>query len=125
MTTRYNVRARRIYDDPLPDDGARVLVDRLWPRGMRKTEARLDEWCKDIAPSTPLRRWYGHDPESYVEFARRYRAELTQPEGAAALRHLCELAQQRRLTLLTATKDIDISGAMVLTELITSAHPAK
>lgn len=116
------VRARRIYDDPSPDDGARVLVDRLWPRGVSKTRAHLDEWVKDAAPSTELRRWYGHDPTLYEEFARRYRAELTQPDRAKALARLRTLAQQDTLTLLTATRDIGISGAVVLTELITAAE---
>lgn len=112
------VRIRRIYDDPDPDDGARVLVDRIWPRGMRKEHAHLDEWCKQIAPSTELRKWYGHDPDRFEEFARRYHAELRDPEHAEALTHLRDLAAQGRLTLLSATKRIDISAAAVLADLI-------
>src|SRR6266702_4299146 len=71
-----DIRVRRIYDDPAPQDGARVLVDRVWPRGLRKDAARLDEWAKDLAPSTGLRTWYGHDPAKFGEFRRRYLAEL-------------------------------------------------
>ena len=86
---------RRVYDDALPEDGTRVLVDRLWPRGLTKAQAELSEWCKQVAPSTALRRWYGHDPERFEEFARRYREELTEPERAEALAHLRELATER------------------------------
>jgi uncharacterized protein YeaO (DUF488 family) len=113
-----NVQVRRVYDPPEPDDGRRVLVDRLWPRGLSKERADLDDWCKEIAPSTGLRRWYGHDPDRYAEFARRYRAELDEPERAAALARLRELAGQGRLTLLTATKRSDISEAAVLADLL-------
>ncbi|MFE3228985.1 DUF488 domain-containing protein [Nocardia sp. NPDC059228] len=118
MTTRRTVQIRRIYDDPTPHDGTRVLVDRLWPRGVCKTRAHLDEWCKEIAPSTELRRWYGHDPELFDEFARRYRDELTEPERADALAHLRELADQNKLTLLTGTKNTDISEAAVLADAV-------
>jgi uncharacterized protein YeaO (DUF488 family) len=110
----YQVQVRRIYDDPMPDDGTRVLVDRLWPRGMSKEQAHLDEWCKQIAPSTALRTWYHHDPNLYDEFSRRYTSELGNPEPAAALMHLRDLANQATLTLLTATKNPDISEAAVL-----------
>jgi uncharacterized protein YeaO (DUF488 family) len=112
------VQVRRVYDDPLPGDGARVLVDRIWPRGMTKERADLDEWCKQVAPSTALRTWYSHDPERFDEFARRYRQELTEPERAEALAHLRGLATDRTLTLLTATKDADISEAAVLASLL-------
>lgn len=108
----------RIYDEPVPQGGVRVLVDRLWPRGISKDKAALDEWCRDVAPSTELRRWYGHDPERFNAFRRRYRAELTQPERAEALHHLRELAQGKTLTLLTATRRSDISEAAVLAELL-------
>lgn len=123
MTTRSRVRVRRIYDAPMPDDGARVLVDRLWPRGVSKARAQLDEWCKDIAPSPGLREWYHHDPTLFGEFARRYTDELRDPEPAAALAHLQELAAQQPLTLLTATKDPDISEAAVLRQLLTPDGP--
>jgi uncharacterized protein YeaO (DUF488 family) len=107
---------RRVYDDPSPADGLRVLVDRVWPRGMTKSAAQLDEWIKDAAPSTPLRRWYGHRPERFTEFRRRYLAELADPQPAAAVNRLRELTRTRRVTLLTATRDVDHSQAAVLAE---------
>jgi uncharacterized protein YeaO (DUF488 family) len=112
------VRLRRVYDEPSGDDGTRVLVDRVWPRGLRKADARIDEWCKAVAPSTELRKWYAHDPERYAEFTRRYQAELADPERAAALDGLRRLAADGPLTLLTATKALDISQAAVLAALI-------
>jgi len=118
MASRSNVRVGRVYDEPTPHDGTRVLVDRLWPRGMTKDKARLDEWCKQIAPSTELRTWYAHDPQRFAEFGRRYRAELAQPERAAALGHLRTLAATGALTLLTATKQAEISEAAVLADLL-------
>jgi uncharacterized protein YeaO (DUF488 family) len=118
VTGTPEVRVRRVYDEPGDDDGARVLVDRLWPRGLAKARADLTEWCKQVAPSTELRRWYGHDPAKFAEFTRRYRAELEEPERAAALRHLAALADDRPVTLLTATRDPDISEAAVLADLL-------
>ena len=120
MTRRRNVKARRIYDPALPEDGTRVLVDRIWPRGVSKARAQLDEWCQDIAPSTELRKWYSHDPALFEEFARRYRDELSEPARAAALAHLHDLAKTRTLTLLTATKNADLSEAAVLADLVGS-----
>jgi len=113
-----HVQVRRIYEAPDPGDGRRVLVDRVWPRGLSKDHAHFDEWCKQVAPSTGLRTWYGHDPERYQEFARRYRAELDEPERATAVAHLRELAASGPLTLLTATKRSDISQAAVLAEML-------
>ena len=107
---------RRVYDDPSPDGGVRVLVDRVWPRGLAKDAAGLDDWMKDVAPSTALRRWYGHRPERFAEFRRRYLAELADPQPAAALNRLKELARTHGVTLLTATKDIERSQAAVLAE---------
>ena len=118
MTRRRRVQVRRIYDAAVPNDGTRVLVDRIWPRGMSKARAHLDEWCKQIAPSTELRTWYRHDPTLFDEFARRYRDELTESGRAAVLVHLQQLAKEQMLTLLTATKDVDISEAAVLADLI-------
>jgi uncharacterized protein YeaO (DUF488 family) len=112
------VQVRRIYEKPAPGDGTRVLVDRIWPRGLTKAKAALDEWCKEVAPSTELRKWYSHDPERFEEFGRRYRAELKEPERADALAHLRELAKGRLLTLLTATRQPAISEATVLAELL-------
>ena len=118
MARRNEVRVRRAYDEPVRTDGARVLVDRIWPRGLSKERADLDEWCKPVAPSTTLRKWYGHDPDRLEEFGRRYRAELEEPERAEALRHLRDLATHGTLTLLTATKHADISEAVVLADLL-------
>lgn len=112
------VRAGRVYDERTREDGARVLVDRIWPRGLAKDRADLDEWCKQVAPSTELRKWYGHDPARFEEFGRRYRTELDDPERAEAMQHLRELAQKRTLTLLTATRHAEISAATVLPDLL-------
>jgi len=113
-----HVQVRRVYEDPARGDGTRVLVDRIWPRGLTKAKAELDEWCKQVAPSTELRKWYSHDPERFEEFSRRYQAELQEPDRAEALTHLRELAKGRTLTLLTATKQPEISEAIVLAELV-------
>ena len=118
MQPQTRVRVGRVYDERTGRDGARVLVDRLWPRGLTKNRADLDEWCKQIAPSAPLRRWYGHDPDRFTEFARRYRLELDDPERAAHLQHLRELARRQTLTLLTATRHVDTSEAAVLADLL-------
>ncbi|MEU3246098.1 MULTISPECIES: DUF488 domain-containing protein [unclassified Streptomyces] len=112
------VRVRRAYEAPERADGARVLVDRLWPRGLAKARAHLDEWCKQVAPSTELRQWYHHEPDRFEEFGRRYREELRDPERAEALAHLRDLAEKRPLTLITATKQPEISEAEVLAELL-------
>lgn len=116
-----DVRVRRVYDEPLPDDGVRVLVDRLWPRGLSRAKAQLDEWCKEIAPSTALRRWYGHDPSKFEEFRRRYRRELAEPERARALQHLRDVCDHQPLTLLTGTRRPELSDAAVLADLLRGA----
>jgi uncharacterized protein YeaO (DUF488 family) len=118
MGNPHSVHVRRVYDHPAPGDGTRVLVDRIWPRGMTKEKASLDDWCKQIAPSTELRKWYGHDPARFAEFTRRYREELTDPERAEALAQLRGLAKTGTLTLLTASKAVDISEAAVLANLL-------
>jgi uncharacterized protein YeaO (DUF488 family) len=115
------VRLGRVYDEPSPEDGRRVLVDRIWPRGLAKATAGIDKWAKDVAPSTELRRWYGHDPARFEEFRRRYQAELADPQRQAAVRHLRELARSGPLTLVTATRDIDHSQAAVLAEHLRAA----
>lgn len=118
MTSAFRVLVRRVYDEPSGSDGTRVLVDRLWPRGLTKNNAALDDWCKDIAPSTPLRNWYGHDPAQFDEFARRYRTELEEPQRAEALSRLRALADTATLTLLTATKNPETSEAAVLAAVL-------
>ena len=112
------VIVRRVYDDLPPGRETRVLVDRVWPRGVRKDALRLDEWARDVAPSTELRKWYGHDPEKFPEFRRRYLAELTQPEPRGALGRLRELAAEGPVVLLTATRDTAHSQAEVLAEIL-------
>ena len=97
------------------------LVDRIWPRGMTKARAALDEWCKDVAPSHELRTWYGHQPDRFEEFARRYRLELEDPGRAQAVAHLRDLARDRPVTLLTATKEPALSEAAVLAQLLASS----
>lgn len=113
-----SIHVRRAYEPVEPGEGYRVLVDRLWPRGIRKQEAHLDEWCKQVAPSAELRKWYGHDPQRFNEFRRRYRAELVRGEAALAVQNLRQLAKRQPLTLVTATRDLDISGATVLAEML-------
>ncbi len=109
------VRVTRVYGDPGRRAGEhRVLVDRLWPRGVAKEAVDHDEWVKDVAPSTGLRRWYGHDPERFAEFSRRYRDELAEPPALEVVERLRGIARRRRLVLLTATRDVDRSGAAVL-----------
>ncbi|WP_293056501.1 DUF488 domain-containing protein [Mycobacterium sp.] len=115
----HKVQVRRVYDAPTRGDGYRVLVDRIWPRGLTKEKAKLDEWCKTVSPSTELRKWYRHDPERFTEFARRYRDELAEPEKAEALAHLQTLAEKGNLTLLTASRAVDISEAAVLAAMLT------
>ncbi|HEY6739517.1 MAG TPA: DUF488 family protein [Actinopolymorphaceae bacterium] len=112
------IRIRRVYDEPSSDDGARVLVDRIWPRGLTKEKARLDEWIKDVAPSGELRTWYGHDPERFDEFRRRYLAELGRSTTREAVERLRKLGDERGLTLLTASKDLERSQAAVLAEVL-------
>ena len=114
------INVRRIYEEARKDDGARILVDRLWPRGVSKERAHLDEWMKDIAPSTELRQWYSHDPAKFDEFSARYRDELGQPAQAAELARLRELARKGPVTLLTASKAVDISEATVIAGLLRS-----
>jgi uncharacterized protein YeaO (DUF488 family) len=114
MPPRRDIQLRRVYDDDRGDASYRVLVDRLWPRGIAKADVALDEWLKDAAPSTELRRWYGHDVHRFDEFARRYRAELRRPPASAAVDRLIGLARTETITLLTATRDVEHSGARVL-----------
>jgi len=116
-----DVRVRRVYDEPTAEDGTRVLVDRVWPRGLRKDAARLDEWAKDVAPSTDLRTWYQHDPAKFAEFRRRYVDELADPGPRDALAWLRSEAARGPLTLLTATKELDLSQAAVLADMIRKA----
>ena len=99
MTHQVHVQVRRVYDTPEHGDGARVLVDRIWPRGLTKTRAELRRVVQAVAPSTELRKWYSHDPDRFAEFTRRYQVELAEPERSDALAHLRELANERTVDL--------------------------
>jgi uncharacterized protein YeaO (DUF488 family) len=112
------VRVARVYDVDAGGPAVKILVDRLWPRGVRKDDPRIDDWCREVAPSTELRKWYGHRPEVFDEFARRYRDELDSDGGRAALDRVRELAGDRPVVLLTATRDVDHSQAAVLAEML-------
>jgi uncharacterized protein YeaO (DUF488 family) len=114
--SRFEVR--RVYDHFSARGVHRVLVDRLWPRGIAKADAPIDEWAKEVAPSTELRRWYGHDPVKFEEFARRYRHELTEVPAKAALAQLRAVAKNRPVVLVTATRDVAHSGATVLQRVL-------
>lgn len=115
-----SVRVRRVYESPEPEDGVRVLVDRLWPRGLSKDAAHVDEWPKALTPSTELRRWYHAGEGSYEEFGSRYEAELEAPEAAEHLDRVRELSEKGAVTLLTSAKDPEHSHAAVLVRLLTS-----
>ena len=113
------VAVKRVYQSPSHSDGLRLLVDRLWPRGLSKQRAAVDEWLRDLAPSDQLRRWYHARPDHWGMFRRKYLKELALPEAEAALSHLYHLAHKRkRLTLLFASKDETRNNAVVLRELL-------
>ncbi len=112
------VRVARVYDKRKPDEGRRVLVDRLWPRGIRRDDERIDEWLPDVAPSTDLRRWYGHEVDKFDEFARRYASELNDDAHREAFDTLRDTTKKQTITLVTATKDVEHSQARVLTQLL-------
>jgi uncharacterized protein YeaO (DUF488 family) len=112
-----SVAVKRVYERPDPDDGLRILTDRLWPRGLKKEDAKIDLWMKDVAPSTELRKWFGHDPEKWSEFQSRYRVEL---KGSEALAELRKLSRQGKVTLVYGAKDEKHNNAQVLRRLISS-----
>ena len=109
--------AKRVYDAATKDDGYRVLVDRLWPRGLTKAKANVDLWLKEVAPSTALRKWFGHEPEKWPEFQKRYRGELNQ-EALASLRKLEK--QHKRVTLLYGAKSNERNQAVALLKILAS-----
>lgn len=109
---------KRVYDAPEPGDGTRVLVERLWPRGLSKERAHVDLWLKEVAPSHELRTWFGHDPQKFAEFRRRYQAELASETGQKALATLRELAQREPVTLVFAAHDTEHNNAVVLRDLL-------
>lgn len=111
-----DVRLKRAYETPSSSDGYRVLIDRLWPRGVRREAAQLDEWARELAPSSELRRWFGHDPARFDEFRRRYRAELSAQDGK--LRELRRRARDGTLTLVYGARDTEHNDAVVLAQLL-------
>ncbi len=112
------IRLKRVYDESGPGDGTRVLVERLWPRGLAKERAHIDLWLKEVAPSHDLRRWFGHDPEKFAEFRRRYQAELAAEPARKALATLRDLAQREPVTLVFAAHDTVYNNAVVLRDLL-------
>jgi len=113
------ISIKRVYDERSSDEGLRILVDRLWPRGVKKEALKLDAWPKELTPSNELRRWYGHVPEKFEEFRRRYHAELAPHRDK--LDELRALVRGRKATLLTATRELDLSHAHVLRDLLTKS----
>ncbi|MBX5453216.1 MAG: DUF488 domain-containing protein [Acidobacteriia bacterium] len=111
-----HIKLKRVYDRVSPEDGVRVLVDRLWPRGLKKADTVIDRWMKDIAPSTELRQWFGHDPQRWPEFRRRYTEELHR--HADLLEELRSLARERPLTLLFSAHDEAHNNAVVIKEVL-------
>lgn len=110
------VRIKRAYEAPSADDGTRILVDRLWPRGLKKSDAAISQWMKEIAPSTPLRKWFGHDPERWEEFRRRYSAELAQK--SQLLSDLRSMARKGPVTLIYSAHDPQHNQAVVLRDTL-------
>jgi len=113
---------KRIHAPAAADDGCRVLVDRLWPRGVARADAGIDHWLRDLAPSTALRRWFGHDPQKWNEFRRRYRSELASPPACAAFAQLRALVAGGRVTLLFAARDTAHNNAVALRELLLAGY---
>ena len=110
------IQIKRVYDDKSEDDGYRVFVDRLWPRGVSKEDAHFDEWIKELAPSTELRKWFNHKPERFDEFSKRYRKELKEQDEK--LDELRDIAKTKKVTLLYAAKDIEINNAVVIRDVL-------
>lgn len=117
-----SLKIKRVYEPAADADGLRILVDRVWPRGVSKQKAALDHWLKDVAPSTSLRKWFGHKPERWVEFRKRYKKELS---GNAALKELRKLVKGHRATLLYGAHDTEHNQAVVLAELLKPAAPPR
>jgi len=111
-----NVRLKRAYDPPAENDGRRILVDRLWPRGVDKARANIDEWVKELAPSTKLRKWFGHDPDRWQTFRHRYAREIQQQDELLA--HLRQLARSEPITLVYAARDETHNDALVLRDVV-------
>jgi uncharacterized protein YeaO (DUF488 family) len=111
-----SIAIKRAYDKPSPQDGVRILIDRLWPRGLSKAKLKIDVWPRELTPSTDLRKWYGHEPARFAEFRRRYRAELA--KRTKELGALRAMVRGRAATLITATREVDLSHAAVMREIL-------
>lgn len=112
------IKTKRIYEDVSMEDGARILVDRVWPRGISKDNAAIQDWFKDLAPSEKLRKWYDHDPEKWKKFRQRYRAELQAREKELVMRRLAAIAKEKPVTLVYAAKDNKHNNAIALRDFI-------
>ena len=113
---------KRVYEPARSEDGARVLVDRLWPRGVTKQKASIDFWAKALAPSHELRRWFGHDPERWAEFQARFREELARPEAQEDIAALRDMARKGRVTLVYAARDEEMNNARALQDYLRERH---
>lgn len=117
---KYTVNLKRIYDAQTKDDGYRILIDRLWPRGIKKSELQIDEWFKEIAPSTGLRKWFNHEPQKWPAFKRRYKKELKENTASRQLRQ--KLEKHEIITLLYAAKDQDHNHGLVLRDFLKTGN---
>ncbi len=112
------LKIKRAYEGKAAQDGQRIYVDRLWPRGLSKEAAAFDEWLKDLSPSAELRQWFGHEPDKFAEFGKRYIRELSTPERQALLRRIAEMAKDADVTLVYSAKDTEHNNAVILKDLI-------
>ena len=119
------LRIKRVYEPKSGNDGKRIYVDRLWPRGLRSSEAAIDEWLKDIAPSDALRKWFGHDPEKFPEFRKRYLKELAAPIGRELTERIAREANKKVVTLLYSARDTEHNNAIVIADQIKTLMKGK
>lgn len=122
MMSGPEIGLKRAYDPPAKDDGLRILVERLWPRGLTRERARIDHWCKEVAPSPELRKWFGHEPSRWPEFQQRYRTELR--ANAAEVARLKEICAGRRVTFVFAARDEKMNSALLLRDYLMSRQTA-
>jgi uncharacterized protein YeaO (DUF488 family) len=125
MVISMPIKVKRVYDPPEDSDGRRILVDRIWPRGIAKNKARVDEWMSEVAPSHQLRKWFGHREERWQEFQQRYSEELRSPGKEALLERLRSLSREKTITLLYAAKDTEHNNARVLAAFVSRMKPSR